>query len=699
MGCSFGILGPLQVVVDGVDITPSAPKERALLAMLLINHGQAVGVEQLVEELWPKLDADRARRVLQVRAAALRKSLRDAQVAAVIDFVGAAYRLSVAPEDVDAERFSTLTERARGQSRGGDPAAAALSLSQALGLWRGPPLADVRGGLSLDAEAARLDEAHMDAIEDRIDAELVCGRHRQLLPELDGLVARYPLRERLWGQQVLALYRDGRQTEALQACASIRQRLADDWGVELGPALRALETAVLEQSCDLDCAPVADPRRRRMVDRLSADDMPTVHYAKAKDGVNLAYQVTGDGPTDLIIIPGYVSHLETWWEAWSGRLVRRLASFSRLILFDKRGTGLSDRPERLELEEWVADVGVVLDAVGSERAAVFGVSAGTPIAILFAATYPERTRALMLYGGYARVLWDNDYEFGIAPEELNEGIESLEAGWGSSSALEFWCPSARDDLVAREQFGRYQRISASPGSATEYLRVVTGLDVRHALPMVSAPTLVLHAARDGRTPIAFARYMAERIPDASLVELDSSDHLIWFSDALDAMTNEIQDFLTAAHPTQEANRVLATVLVVELGHGPQPLDSAVGCQLIESFRGRILRHGPTQVVAAFDGPARAIRCALAIVEDLRSKGLDARAGLHSGECDLTNAETGGVAVEIAQGVAALAGSEEVLVSQTVRDLVYGSTISFGDARDDQLDRLPCDWRVFAVTGV
>ena len=159
MGCSFGILGPLQVVVDGVDITPSAPKERALLAMLLINHGQAVSVDQLVEELWPKLDADRARRVLQVRAAALRKSLRDAQVAAVIDFVGAAYRLSVAPEDVDADRFSTLTERARGQSRGGDPAAAALSLSQALGLWRGPPLADVRGGLSLDAEAARLDEA------------------------------------------------------------------------------------------------------------------------------------------------------------------------------------------------------------------------------------------------------------------------------------------------------------------------------------------------------------------------------------------------------------------------------------------------------------------------------------------------------------------------------------------------------------
>ena len=436
-----------------------------------------------------------------------------------------------------------------------------------------------------------------------------------------------------------------------------------------------------------------------MVDRSSADDMPTVHYAKTKDGVNLAYQVTGDGPTDLIVIPGYVSHLETWWEAWSGRLVRRLASFSRLILFDKRGMGLSDRPERLELEDWVEDVGVVLDAVGSERAAILGVSAGTPIAILFAATYPERTRALMLYGGYARVLWDDDYEIGKAADELNEGIKSLEAAWGSRSALEHWCPSARDDLVAREQFGRYQRISASPASATAYLKIVTGVDVRHALAMVSAPTLVLHAARDLRSPIVFARYMAERIPDAALVELDSSDHLIWFSDALDAMTDAMQDFLTGALPAPEVNRVLATVLVVELVDEARPLESGVGCELIERFRGRAVRHGPTGIVAAFDGPARAIRCALAIVQDLRSTGLDARAGLHSGECDATNDDIGGVAVAIAQGVSALAGSEEVLVSQTVRDLVYGSTITFSEARRDHVVGAPGDWSVFAVTGV
>ncbi len=493
---------------------------------------------------------------------------------------------------------------------------------------------------------------------------------------------------------MLALYRDGRQTEALQACTSIRRRLADEWGVEPGPALRTLETAVLEQRPELDARAVASVSLP--AHRSSDAAMPRVHYAKAKDGVSLAYQVTGDGPTDLIIIPGYTSHLETWWEAWSGRLVRQLASFSRLILFDKRGTGLSDRPEHVDLDDWVEDVAVVLDAVGSERAAVLGVSAGSPIAILFAATYPERTRALVLYGGYPRVLWDKDYLFGVAAEELREGIESLEAGWGSPSALKYWCPSARDDPVAREQFGRYQRISASPASATAYLRLVTSIDVRHALPTVSAPTLVLHAARDVRTPLECSRFMAERIPDATLVELDSADHLIWFSDALDAMTTHIQDFLTGAHPEREVNRVLATVLAVMLADGSQ-IDPRPACELIKRFRGRVLRTSPHAFVGSFDGPGQAIRCAVAIVQDLASKGVGARAGLHGGECYATDGEVGGLAVEIAEHVCALARPAEVFVSQTVRDLVYGSAITFSDCRGDHVEGVPRDWRVFAVT--
>ena len=210
----------------------------------------------------------------------------------------------------------------------------------------------------------------------------------------------------------------------------------------------------------------------------------------------------------------------------------------------------------------------------------------------------------MLYGGYARVLWDDDYEIGKEAEALNKGLESIASEWGSDSALARWCPSARDDPVAREQFGRYQRISASPAAATAYLRVVTSIDVRHALPMVGTPTLVLHTARDLRTPIEFARYMAERIPDAALVELDSTDHLIWFSDTLDAMTDATQDFLIGANPAPEVNRVLATVLVVELLDDARPLEAGVGCELIERFRGKALPHGPARIVATFDGPGR-----------------------------------------------------------------------------------------------
>ena len=577
-----------------------------------------------------------------MRAAALRKSLKDAHAPADVEFVNGAYRLSLDPEIVDTHRFFALIGRARGQSRDGDPSGAAISLTEAIALWRGPALADVRGGVTLDVEAARLDEAHLDALEDRIDAELACGRHREVLPELDGLVAVTPLRERLWAQRVLALYRDGRQTEALQACASIRRRLADEWGVEPGPALRGLETAVLEQRPELDCAAVADAPHPRGTLHSSDVVMPTVHYAKAKDGVSLAYQVAGDGPIDLIVIPGYTSHLETWWEAWSGRLVRQLASFSRLILFDKRGTGLSDRPADVGIDDWVEDVGVVLDAVGSERAAVLGVSGGSPIAILFAATYPERTRALVLSGGFARVLWAEGYEFGIDPDVLNDGIDALEAGWGSGSALRLFCPSAADDPVARAQFGRYQRISASPGASTAYLRLVTTVDVRHALPMVSAPTLLLHAARDEATPIACARYVADRIPDAALVELDSADHLIWFSDALDAMTTHMQDFLTGAHPVRDVDRVLATLMVVELADGVS-LDP--GCGLVTRFRGHAARRSPQSLVGSFDRPSRAIRCAKAIVEDLRGRGVDARAGLHTGECDSSEGGVGGVALE------------------------------------------------------
>jgi pimeloyl-ACP methyl ester carboxylesterase len=649
-----------------------------------------------------------------------------------LELVSPGYRLSVADEAIDEHHFLQLVEQARVQAAARDPRSAAATLREALDLWRGEPLADVQTCVSLEAEAARLSEARLTAIEDRIDADLACGCHHTVACELDALVRTNPLRERLWAQRILALYRCGRHADALRACTLIRNRLAEELGVQLGPTLRALETAVLAQSPALDwTAPVESPRSgptswtraiaspgrrfdatgRPATTSLTA--IPKIRYARTLDGVNLAYQVVGDGPLDLIVVPGYVSHLDTWWEARAGRLVRRLASFSRLILFDKRGMGLSDRPQLVDVEQWVEDTRVVLDAVGSERAAVLGVTAGGLIGILFAATYPERTRALVLYGGFARQLRnEQDYPIGLAAEDVDAHVDYTEARWGSGVGLRLYCPSVSNNPVARELYGRFQRASATPSTASAYLRALARIDVRHALPMVQAPTLVLHASRDRVIPIELARYMAERMTNASFMELDSADHLIWFSDILDRLTDEIQDFVIAALPNRDIHRVLATVMFIdELDSARQAAptsrrrrpDSAradeVTTQIVNRYRGHAVPQRDDGILVTFDGPARAVRCASTIVRELGAAGRVCRVGLHSGECDVAGEDVGGVAVDIARHVADLARPGEVLASQTVRDLVFGSTITFRTRCAGRLPGVPGDWRVYMVTGV
>ena len=254
----FSVLGPLSAVIDGIDVTPGPQKERGLLAMLVINHGRVVSADRLMDELWPDLPADRARHVLQVRVAAVRKMLNTANAGSLLELVRPGYQLAVEADDIDEQRFFTLLERARGQSNAADPAGAATSLREALDLWRGEPLADVQLCTSLEAASARLDEARLGAIEDRIDADLACGCHHAVAAELEGLVVSHPLRERLWVQRALALYRCGREAEALRSCTSFRRRLADELGVEPGPTLRALESALLEHRPDLDWPPAAE---------------------------------------------------------------------------------------------------------------------------------------------------------------------------------------------------------------------------------------------------------------------------------------------------------------------------------------------------------------------------------------------------------------------------------------------------------
>jgi pimeloyl-ACP methyl ester carboxylesterase len=373
----------------------------------------------------------------------------------------------------------------------------------------------------------------------RIAAELAAGQHVELVGELEALVREHPYRERLWGYLMLALNRSGRQADALMAYERVRVLLRDELGLEPGGELRRIHQSVLEQDDpDVEHGATAAPAK---------PFRSGVRYVESTRGVHVAYQVIGDGPIDLIAVPGFVSHLDMWWDAPTATLVERLASFSRLILFDKRGMGLSDRPEKIDAGDWVDDTEAVLDAVGSTQAVVLGISAGTPTAMLFAARYPERTRALVVYGGYARMYRSDDYPYGYDEEVIDAFIDEMEARWGDGSdfGLDIFAPSLKKDPAAREYLSWIQTRSASPSAAGKFCRALAEVDIRDELPSISAPTLIVHVERDMNTPIEGARAVRDLIPGAQLVELDSDIHLIWLSDVVPEITDAIEEFVRA----------------------------------------------------------------------------------------------------------------------------------------------------------
>jgi class 3 adenylate cyclase len=438
-------------------------------------------------------------------------------------------------------------------------------------------------------------------------------------------------------------------------------------------------------------------------------DLPRTRYVKSGE-VHIAYQVLGDGPIDLLWVPGFVSHLEYDWEhPRPARFFRRLASFSRLIRFDKRGTGLSDRVAIPTLEERMDDVRAVLDATGSSRAALIGVSEGGPMSLLYAATYPERTSALVLYGSYARRAWAPDHPFGVTSERMRGILETLEKDWGASVAMEIWSPSMLGDDAYKQWRATYLRLAASPGAAISVMRMNMEIDARHVLPAIGVPTLVLHRTGDRLTPVDQARHMAKHIRCAKLVELPGEDHTPWVGDT-DALLDEIEEFLTGIRHGPEPDRILATVLftdivgstkrAVELGDRDWrellAQHHAIVRRQLARFRGHEVNIAGDGFLATFDGPGRAIRCAVSICREVRSLGIDVRAGLHSGECQVEDSKVEGVAVHIGSRVAATAKPGEVLVSSTVKDLVVGSGIAFEDRGMHALKGVPGEWHLFAV---
>ena len=556
----FSILGPVDVTVGGRSLELSGARARAVLATLIVHANHVVAAEQLLDELWPGQPADRAVASLQVRLSELRKILRAAADAPDADRLTTrppGYLLRVTPAELDSCRFTGLTAKAADAMAGGDPAVALHCLDEALRLWRGPALAGIDAP-SVRTEAGRLEELRLAALEARAEALLECGKFGDAIAELETLTAAHPLRERLWSLRMLALYRAGRQADALRAYRDLRAILAGELAIEPGPALRDLHTGILRQDPALDRpAPgEQDAGHRGRGQRGQPFPVPQTRYAMTDDGVHIAYQVLGQGDRDIVFVPGLMSHLDLLWESPdTARFFQRLATLGRLILFDKRDTGLSDRAVGdLSLQERMADVRAVMRAAGSARAVLFGYSEGAPMSILFTATYPEQVTALILGSAAARWFPAPDYPCGEAAVEMYESLRDIAAHhWGRGDSIEWYLPSQAADPHARELFARFERLAVTPGAFLRMTAMIREIDVRAALPSIHVPALVIHRLSDRITPPFHGRYLAERIAGARYFE-QPGDHSLRFAGGgdSDALFREIAGFLASVPPRKKA---------------------------------------------------------------------------------------------------------------------------------------------------
>ena len=440
--------------------------------------------------------------------------------------------------------------------------------------------------------------------------------------------------------------------------------------------------------------------------------MRRTRYARTRDGLHIAYQTVGDGPLDLLYVPQSFSQVEHLWEHPTvARWLERLASFARLIMYDRRESGLSDRMGRAAtLEEQIDDVIAVLDAAGAGRVGIYALMEGTPMAMLFAAAHPERTGALALYNPFARTTRAPGYEWAPTAAERAERFEQINAGWGNGDVLlEFLASRHGQDERLAAWLGKLQRVSMSPGTARTVSEANQDLDVRHVLPSIRVPTLVLRREADEAIDARHVRYVAEHIPGARLVELPGDETLPFLGDA-ESVVGELEEFLTGGRASAVRDRVLATVLFTDICGsteaaarlGDRAWRDVLGehdrlvADVIERYAGRPVKSIGDGVLATFDGPARAIRAGRAIAREVPRLGVDVRVGLHTGECEMIGSDVGGLAVHIAARVVGLADAGQVVVSQTVKDLVTGSELDFADRGEHDLRGVPGRWRVWAL---
>jgi pimeloyl-ACP methyl ester carboxylesterase/class 3 adenylate cyclase len=434
--------------------------------------------------------------------------------------------------------------------------------------------------------------------------------------------------------------------------------------------------------------------------------LPVTRYAKSGD-VHVAYQVFGDGPVDLVIAPPFVSNIENYWdEPDFARWLLWLAGYARIVMLDKRGTGMSDRVTELPgLDERMDDVRAALDAAGMDQAALLGMSEGGPLTALFAATYPDRCRALVLYGTFARFA-----SWLPTPEALAAYLDYIDQAWGSGGSLPLFAPSRQHDPAFQRWWGRFERLGASPAAAIALMRMNSQIDISDIVSTIRVPTLVIHRTDDVTIDVQGGHFLAEHIPGARYVELPGTDHIPFVGENAMEIADLIGEFLTGSRAPMAADTVLATVLFTDIVGSTEKAASlgdrrwrdlldnhhAIVRRNLERFRGREIDTAGDGFLATFDGPARGVRCACAIADDISSLGIDVRAGLHTGECEIMGDKVGGIAVHIGARVAALAGPREVLVSSTVKDLVAGTGLRFGDRGSQCLKGVPGEWHIFAA---